>query len=119
MIDAWVVCPPGLEPLCCEEIRALGVRSIHPGTGGVACALSTVVVLLNRGIIRALGGEPAYAAEIANRIADFDLTATVEIAPDEDKLRSPGPIFPRPQGAGVDYHVHALYDDALVRAPEV
>ncbi|MCU1344659.1 MAG: methylase [Acidimicrobiia bacterium] len=44
MIDAWVVCPPGLEPLCCEELRALGVRNIQPGTGGVACTMSTVLL---------------------------------------------------------------------------
>jgi putative N6-adenine-specific DNA methylase len=27
--------------MCCDEIRALGVKGIHPGNGGVACTLST------------------------------------------------------------------------------
>ena len=49
----------------------------------LAAALSAVVVLLNRGILRSLGGEPAYAAEIANRIADNDLTAVINTAPDD------------------------------------
>lgn len=42
--------------------------------------LSTVVALLNRGIMRALGGDPAYAARIANRIAGNDLSEAVMIA---------------------------------------
>lgn len=49
----------------------------------LAAALSTIVVLLNRGIIRSLGGEPGYAAEIADRIANNDLTAEVETADDD------------------------------------
>ena len=49
----------------------------------VAGALSLVVVLLNRGILRSLGGEPSYAAEIANQIANNDLTAVVKTDPDD------------------------------------
>jgi methyl-accepting chemotaxis protein len=49
----------------------------------VAGALAAVVVLLNRGILRTLGGEPAYAADIANRIASNDLTAVVRTARDD------------------------------------
>ncbi|CAB3802611.1 methyl-accepting chemotaxis protein [Pararobbsia alpina] len=49
----------------------------------LAFALSAVVVLLNRGILRSLGGEPSYAAEIANQIANNDLTAVVKTAPDD------------------------------------
>jgi len=49
----------------------------------LAAALSTVVVLLNRGIFRSLGGEPSYAAEIANQIANNDLTAVVKITPND------------------------------------
>jgi methyl-accepting chemotaxis protein len=49
----------------------------------LASALSAVVVLLNRGILRSLGGEPSYAAEIANQIASSDLTAVVKTAPDD------------------------------------
>jgi len=57
--------------------RSLGMLA------ALAAALSTVVLLLNRGITRSLGGEPAYAAEIADRIASNDLTAVIEIAPDD------------------------------------
>jgi len=45
-------------------------------------ALSAMVVLLNR-VLRSLGGEPSYAAEIANQIASNDLTALVKTAPDD------------------------------------
>jgi methyl-accepting chemotaxis protein len=57
--------------------QSLGILVVLAG------ALSTVVVLLNRGILRSLGGEPSYAAEIANRIANSDLTAVVKTAPDD------------------------------------
>jgi len=57
--------------------QSLGILVILAG------ALSVVVVLLNRGIFRSLGGEPSYAAEIANRIANNDLTAVVKTAPND------------------------------------
>ncbi|VXB58453.1 Methyl-accepting chemotaxis protein [Burkholderia sp. 8Y] len=47
----------------------------------LAIVLSGVVVVLNRGIMRSLGGEPSYAAQIASRIADNDLTAVVNTVP--------------------------------------
>jgi methyl-accepting chemotaxis protein len=49
----------------------------------LAGALSAIVVLLNRGIIRSLGGEPAYAAEVAYRIANNDFTAVLKTSPDD------------------------------------
>jgi methyl-accepting chemotaxis protein len=78
----WVI----MTSLYVDDIDAAFRSAVYKSLGlliALACALSTVVVLLNRSIIRALGGEPVYAAEIANRIADFDLTASVEIAPDD------------------------------------
>jgi methyl-accepting chemotaxis protein len=57
--------------------QSLGILLVLAG------ALSGVVVLLNRGILRSLGGEPSYAAEIANQIASNDLTALVKTAPDD------------------------------------
>ena len=57
--------------------RSLGILLLMAG------ALSAVVVLLNRGILRSLGGDPSYAAEIANQIASNDLTALVKTAPDD------------------------------------
>ncbi|MBB5460234.1 methyl-accepting chemotaxis protein [Paraburkholderia sp. Cpub6] len=61
--------------------RSLGIFAL------VAVMLSVVVVLLNRGTLRTLGGEPAYAAEISSRIATNDLTEAVKTAPgDKDSL---------------------------------
>jgi methyl-accepting chemotaxis protein len=57
--------------------QSLGILAVLAG------ALSAVVVLLNRGIIRSLGGEPSYAAEIANQIASNDLTGVVKTARDD------------------------------------
>ncbi|SOE92562.1 methyl-accepting chemotaxis sensory transducer with Cache sensor [Burkholderia sp. D7] len=57
--------------------QSLGVLFLLAGV------LSAVVLLLNRGIIRSLGGEPSYATEIANRIANNDLTAAVKTAPND------------------------------------
>jgi methyl-accepting chemotaxis protein len=57
--------------------QSLGILVVLAGV------LSAVVVLLNRGIVRSLGGEPSYAAEIANQIANNDLTAVVKTAPDD------------------------------------
>jgi len=57
--------------------QSLGILVILAG------ALSAIVVLLNRGILRSLGGEPSYAAEIANQIANNDLTAVVKTASDD------------------------------------
>ena len=69
-----------------DDINA-AFRSTLYGSLGIlvvlAAILSAVVVLLNRGILRSLGGEPAYAAEIANQIANNDLTAAVKTAPDD------------------------------------
>jgi len=39
------------------------------------------MLAISRNVRRSLGGEPAYAAEIANRIANNDLTAVVDTAP--------------------------------------
>jgi len=47
----------------------------------LAGALSAIVVILNRGILRELGGEPSYAAKIAYQIADNDFTEVVKTAP--------------------------------------
>ena len=47
----------------------------------LAGALALIVVPLNRGLLRSLGGEPSYAAEIANKIANNDLAVVVETRP--------------------------------------
>ncbi|MRT31912.1 methyl-accepting chemotaxis protein [Herbaspirillum sp. CAH-3] len=47
----------------------------------VAAALGALVIVINRGILRTIGGDPAKAAEVANRIAQGDLTPNIETAP--------------------------------------
>ncbi|HZG19642.1 MAG TPA: methyl-accepting chemotaxis protein [Herbaspirillum sp.] len=47
----------------------------------VAAALVALVIVINRGILRTIGGDPAKAADVANRIAQGDLTPNIETAP--------------------------------------
>ncbi|MFM0052339.1 methyl-accepting chemotaxis protein [Caballeronia grimmiae] len=56
---------------------SLGVLAV------IAVLLSLVVSRLNRGILRSMGGEPAYAAEVANQIADNNLAVEVATSADD------------------------------------
>ncbi|WP_312435127.1 methyl-accepting chemotaxis protein [Janthinobacterium sp.] len=56
-------------------LHALGILA------AVCAALAGVVLVINRGLLRELGGEPAYAAQIATRIAAGDLGVPVETRP--------------------------------------
>ncbi|WP_044528832.1 methyl-accepting chemotaxis protein [Herbaspirillum sp. B65] len=47
----------------------------------VAAALVALVIVINRGILRTIGGDPAKAAEVANRIAQGDLTPNIDTQP--------------------------------------
>ncbi|HIC7208929.1 methyl-accepting chemotaxis protein [Burkholderia stabilis] len=49
----------------------------------IALVMTSIVVLLNRGIARTMGGEPGYAVEIAGRIAANDFTAAIVTAPND------------------------------------
>ncbi|CAB3790007.1 methyl-accepting chemotaxis protein [Pararobbsia alpina] len=69
-----------------DDINAAFRSTLYQSLGilvVLAGALSVIAGLLNRGIFRSLGGEPSYAAEIANQIASNDLTAVVKTAPDD------------------------------------
>jgi methyl-accepting chemotaxis protein len=44
----------------------------------VALALAALVTTINRGIMRTIGGDPQKAADVANRIAQGDLTASID-----------------------------------------
>jgi methyl-accepting chemotaxis protein len=69
-----------------DDIDAAYRSTLYQSLGilvALAVVLSAVVALVNRGITRSLGGEPSYAAEIANRIANNDLAAVVETAPND------------------------------------
>ncbi|PLZ02856.1 chemotaxis protein [Burkholderia sp. WAC0059] len=54
--------------------RSLGIFA------AMVLVLGGIVVWLNRGILRSLGGDPAYAVEIAGGIANNDLTAVVKMS---------------------------------------
>ncbi|WP_082728859.1 methyl-accepting chemotaxis protein [Burkholderia sp. LA-2-3-30-S1-D2] len=49
----------------------------------IALVMSGIVVALNRGIARTIGGEPGYAVEIAGRIAANDFTAVIATEPND------------------------------------
>jgi len=69
-----------------DDVNAAFRATLYRSLGilvALAGALSAVGVLLNRGILRSLGGDPSYAAEIANQIADNDLTVVVKTARDD------------------------------------
>jgi methyl-accepting chemotaxis protein len=52
-------------------MQSLGVCAV------IALVMSSVVMVLNRGIVRTVGGEPGYAVEIAGRIAANDFTDAI------------------------------------------
>jgi methyl-accepting chemotaxis protein len=59
-----------------------GVRALMIGLGAFAVLLSLAIgFLITRNLTRQLGGEPDYAAAIARRIAEGDLTVKVELQP--------------------------------------
>ena len=45
---------------------------------GIGLLMSLAVAVITRGLVRQLGGEPAYAADVAGRIAAGDLTMEVQ-----------------------------------------
>ncbi|WP_347335653.1 methyl-accepting chemotaxis protein, partial [Ralstonia pseudosolanacearum] len=69
-----------------DDINAAFMTSLYEG-GGLLLLAGAVLVLLagvaNRGLQRALGGDPAYAAEVANRIAGGDLSVEIATRPDD------------------------------------
>ncbi|MDB0573587.1 methyl-accepting chemotaxis protein [Ralstonia solanacearum] len=69
-----------------DDINAAFMTSLYESAGLLLLA-GTVLVLLagvaNRGLQRALGGDPSYAAEVANRIAGGDLSVEITTRPDD------------------------------------
>nr|WP_237022456.1 methyl-accepting chemotaxis protein [Herbaspirillum frisingense] len=67
-----------------DDINAAFMRSLWQMVilfAVVAAALVGLVIVINRGILRTIGGDPAKAADVANRIAQGDLTPNIETAP--------------------------------------
>lgn len=67
-----------------DDIDTAFMTSLYQ-TGGLLLAIGAVLVLLaglaTRGVQRTLGGDPAYAAEVANSIAGGDLTVDILTSP--------------------------------------
>ncbi|HYD77975.1 methyl-accepting chemotaxis protein, partial [Ramlibacter sp.] len=65
------------------EGRVEALRQAQLALVGLLAAVALLAVILGttiaRGLLRQLGGEPAYAAEVANRIAAGDLTVDVVV----------------------------------------
>jgi len=72
-----------------DDIDAAFISSLYRALAVLAVAgvvLTVIVVNVNRGLRRSLGGELEYAAEVAERIANNDLSVVVET--DRDDRRS-------------------------------
>ena len=62
---------------------AIQGRMLRFGIGGflLAAVLLVIGLLISRGLMRQLGGEPAHASRLADRMAQGDLATTIEIRP--------------------------------------
>jgi methyl-accepting chemotaxis protein len=64
-----------------SDTSASTARSWTLALSAAAFVLSVLIAgLIKRGLLKQLGGEPAYAADIANRISHGDLAVEVEVA---------------------------------------
>jgi methyl-accepting chemotaxis protein len=64
------------------EAAYSGARSMMLGFGALALLVSLAAALLiTRGLVKQLGGEPDYAAEVAGKIAAGDLTVAIRTRP--------------------------------------
>ncbi|MEC5162031.1 methyl-accepting chemotaxis protein [Janthinobacterium sp. CG_23.3] len=64
------------------EAAYAGARSMMLGFGALALLVSIAAAwMITRGLVRQLGGEPDYAAEVAGKIAAGDLTVAIRTRP--------------------------------------
>lgn len=71
-----------------DDIDAAFKRSLMQSAAiliGVCVLLSLVVVVINRSLVRVLGGAPEYAAKIVTQISQNDLSETVDIRNQNDQ----------------------------------
>jgi methyl-accepting chemotaxis protein len=64
-----------------KQVYEQARRTLLTLAGAALLAGALIAWLLTRNILRQLGGEPAYVAEIAHRVADGDLTIEVATRP--------------------------------------
>ena len=67
-----------------EQMAKQAVTLVAVLTLVVAVVSGIVGVLITRGLLKQLGGEPAYAADIARKIAAGDLSCDVQTKPGDD-----------------------------------
>src|SRR5690349_19407842 len=71
-----------------DDIDAAFMRSLYLIGGvfaAIALLLATLVALTNRSIQRTIGGDPGYAADVANAIAVGDLTVSIDTRTDDER----------------------------------
>ncbi|WP_050465037.1 methyl-accepting chemotaxis protein [Herbaspirillum autotrophicum] len=71
-----------------DDINAAFLRSLYEVAGLLALItlfLCVIVVFNNRSILRTIGGDPAHAADVANRISDGDLSLSIDTAASDNK----------------------------------
>nr|WP_315397440.1 methyl-accepting chemotaxis protein [uncultured Duganella sp.] len=64
-----------------DAASAGAMASMYTSAGVALALLLAIGLLILTGIMRQLGGDPGYAAEIVRRVADGDLSADVQVKP--------------------------------------
>ena len=62
-----------------EETSSGALKTMYVASGVALAILVTIGLLILNGIMKQLGGDPSYAAEIVRQVADGDLTADVQL----------------------------------------
>jgi methyl-accepting chemotaxis protein len=62
-----------------EEASARALNQMYIASGIALALLVTIGLFILAGIMRQLGGDPSYAAEIVRKVADGDLTAEIAV----------------------------------------
>ncbi len=66
--------------------RFVNTRLINFSIIGASVVLAILLgTLITRSLLRQLGGEPMYAAQVANQVADGDLTVKVQVPPGDQR----------------------------------
>jgi methyl-accepting chemotaxis protein len=71
-----------------DDIDTAFMRSLYligAVFAAIALLLAALVALTNRSILRTIGGDPVYAADVANAIAVGDLTVSIETRRNDDQ----------------------------------
>jgi methyl-accepting chemotaxis protein len=67
-----------------DQASAAATRQMYLASGAALALLVLLGAVILRGILRQLGGDPSYAAQIVRRVAEGDLTAEVQLKAGDD-----------------------------------